>query len=227
MTGVGWHSGRALWMPLMAFALGVAVLYPFLYVSFTGPWAPFEAPRWVTLLEVASIGGGTAGLYGIAPQLAWVERQSPRAIWARDAAAAAVVMAVFAALPLAVRWLWGLSDVYRWFLPPDRQDWMTPDLVASTFTYDTLAAWGLNIAAVLALACLTTRVVGPLLGPASAALWFVGLLVAQGYGRWPILTRADEAAPTFTAPDAALLATLIAAGALAYAFPVRLARRTL
>ncbi|MFT3889610.1 MAG: hypothetical protein QM713_15815 [Arachnia sp.] len=224
MMRVGWGSGRSLWLAAAGFAVGVALLYPFLYVSFTGPWAPFEAPRWVALLEVVSIGGGIAGLYGIVPGLAWVERQSPRAIWARDAAAAAAVIAAFAALPVVVRWLWALSDVYRWFLPADRQDWMTPELIAETLTYDTVAAWGLNIAAVLACACLTTRVVGPLLGPASAMLWFVGLLVAQGYGRWPILTRADEAVPTLTTPDAVLLIALIAAGALAYAVPLRRGR---
>ena len=66
------------------------MLYPFLTVAFTGPWAPHDANRWVMLFEVVSIAGGIAGLYGIVPRLAWVERQSPRAIRARDAAASAV-----------------------------------------------------------------------------------------------------------------------------------------
>jgi hypothetical protein len=170
---------------------------------------------------VVAIAGGIAGLYGIAPGLVWVERQSPRVIWARDAAASAAVIAVFSALPVFVRWLWGLSDFHAYFLPPDRRLWLVGEELAKTAPFGWFAAFGLNIAAVLALACLTTRIVGPLLGPASAALWFVALLVAQGYGRWPILTRADDVAPTFTAPDAVLAVALIAAGALTWAVPLR------
>ena len=218
MTAVGWRSGRALWLPVAAFVVGTLVLYPFLYVAFTGPWAPYDANRWVMLLEVVPIAGGIAGLYGIVPRLAWVERQSPRAIRARDAAASAVVIAAFSALPIFVRWLWGLSAFHAVFLPPERRLWLVGEELAVTAPFGWFAAFGLNIAAVLALACLTTRIIGPLLGPASAALWFVGLLVAQGYGRWPIGTRADQVAPTFTAPDAALALALIAAGALASSF---------
>ena len=218
MTAVGWRSGRALWLPVAAFVVGTLVLYPFLYVAFTGPWAPYDANRWVMLLEVVPIAGGIAGLYGIVPRLAWVERQSPRAIRARDAAASAVVIAAFSALPIFVRWLWGLSDFHAVFLPPERRLWLVGEEVSVTAPIRWFAAFGLNIAAGPALACLTTRIIGPLLGPASAALWFVGLLVAQGYGRWPIGTRADQVAPTFTAPDAALALALIAAGALASSF---------
>ncbi len=55
MTAVGWRSGRALWLPVAAFVVGTLVLYPFLYVAFTGPWAPYAANRWVMRLEVVPI----------------------------------------------------------------------------------------------------------------------------------------------------------------------------
>ena len=215
---VGWHSGRAIWTVPLAAVAAVVVLYPFLYVVFAGPWAPFEEPRYVQLFEVVPIICGIAGLYGITSRLAWVEGQSPRVMSWRALLAASGVVLGAALLPVFVRRLWGLSPFYLRFLPAGR-DWLTPDLLDVELPFEVFLTFGLNIAACLGLACLTTRFVGPLLGPATAMVWFLGLLVAQGYGRLPILVRVDDVLPTASPGDLALTGLIVASGVIVWALP--------
>ncbi len=204
MRGAGWWIGRRPVFLAGGVTVALLLLYPWLWVAFSGPWAPFERPRHLQLFELVPVACGAVALYGILPGLRWVEDTSPRRLWVRDATAALGVILGFASMPAVVRWMWAHSSLYLAFLPAN--------MVSEPPPMGDFAAFGLNIAAVLALACLTTPLIGPLLGPASGVWWLGVLLVAQGRGGLSLLVTADLGPPVVRGRDLVLVSVLVLVG---------------
>jgi len=181
-----WAGGRSLWLTASSVVLTTAALYLWWWLPFDGPWAPINEPRYVQMHELLPIIGGATALFGIQPRLDWVELQSPRPLAALGTLAAGLIVALFAFLPLLVRWLWSVTDLYVAFMPAGSV-FTDPRLLADLAPPGYFVAFGCNIVAVLALACLTTALVGRTFGPVSSILWFAALLVAQGHLGWNVL----------------------------------------
>lgn len=189
----------------MAVTLGL--LYPWWWVPIDGPWAPPENPRYVQMYELLPILGATVALYGVQPRMDWIDLQSPRPLAGFTTAAAGVVIATFALLPLVVLWLWRVSDFYALFLP----EGMGLTEEGRLPTYSFFIAFACNIIIVLGLACFTIALIGRALGPLSAIMWFALLLVIQGHLRWQGLA---SVAINRKPPEPSLLGAAIAAATL-------------
>lgn len=175
-----WSWGRQPWISLAAAATVLALLYLWWWVPFDGPWAPAENPRYVQMYELLPILGGTVAFYGIQPRLDWIDLQSPRPLSSFDTAAAAAVIITFAALPMLTISLWHLGWPPSAFLPEGAGLTTQGELPSYSF----FGAFACNIVIILALAALTVSLVGRAIGPLSAIVWFLVLLVLQGHLRW-------------------------------------------
>lgn len=217
MTFLHWARGRSLWVTALSVLLTSLALYLWWPVPFDGPWAPINDPRYVQMHELLPIIGGAVALYGIQPRLDWVDLQSPRPILPFGTFAAGLVIAVFTGLPLLVRWLWSVTDLYSVFLP-DGNVLADPAQLAILAPYGYFAAFGCNVVVVLSLACLTTALAGRTFGPVSSILWFAVLLIGQGHFGWQVLASVTrDAVPLeLSVGDAAIAAVALIVGLCAY-----------
>ncbi|MEA5116017.1 MAG: hypothetical protein VB036_00195 [Propionicimonas sp.] len=187
----GWASGRQLWLPAGLWGLSLVAVYLGWWAGSDGPWAPFSDPYYTRVMSFVPSLAGAAALYGILPQLTWIDRQAVSHPQRWDTVAAGGVITSFAALPPLVRWLFALNPFYARFVPEN----LLPDPSALDEAAPFHYFWFLMVetAAVLGATCVMIGLLGRLFGPLAGIGCYLALLVSQGYRLAPgLVPRLDQ-----------------------------------
>ena len=192
----GWTRGRAPSVLLISWLAALVILIVGWYIPVLGPepWSKVDQPRPMAIIDALPVLVGTVGIYALTPRLSWLDMQSPRRIWLREALGAAFVIIAASVMGIIARLTWEVSN---WFvhISPDiaaeyvwtNRDYLSPVALVATSATTT--------AAVIAITYATTAVIGPSVGPATSLLWLLGLYLLQGQYDFPLLQHGYRVEP--------------------------------
>ena len=183
---MGWAKGRMLWLPAVAWAAALIIVYTQWWQWLDGPWAPHDDSYYVTLLEVGPVLAGLVSIWGILPRMDWIDAQAVTHPQRRDLVAMVALIGAFALISPLARWLFALSPFYTTFVPPAFTV-ADPAQLDDALPYGVIWQYVPHIAGVLGLAVLLTGILGRVFGPILGFLGYVGVLFIQGHRLAPML----------------------------------------